>query len=434
MYKGFLFAGFFIGGMLLYAQPADCRSFLPLNRQMSQETGFVATGVKKDMQLLSYEKAWLLEDMSQTLYDYIDRYAKDASVKKSLFYRLVPFFIVLMIIFILSILAIMILIFTVKKLRYARARKRSGIWRQYRDIMMHYLNYNQEHDVPDFPGLENDFHKSILVHQLYELANAIYGKKQIKLQQLYERNNLHPYVTRRIRNGSWPIKAVYLKYLSIRPFREGAVSEFSRLTKSSNHHIRLYSQLAFISHNPDQAFAFLEGYAHTLSEWDQMNLYETMIHNSIPIPDLYQHLHSDNHSVIVFILRLIRWYYVKAREPEVLLHFIYHPDHQVRLEAYKTIVDLNIRGVEEIFRYHYLKESTAVKKVMIDYFEKNNKLSKGLYQEILELENEKEMIFYLLQSLYNQSFNSQDELRAIREESHDPSIRVMCNHIIENAY
>jgi len=165
-----------------------------------------------------------------------------------------------------------------------------------------------------------------------------------------------------------------------------------------------------------------------------MNLYETMIHNSIPIPDLYQYLHSDNISVVVFALRLIRWYYVKAREPEVLLHFIYHTDHQVRLEAYKTIVDLNIRGVEDIFRYHYLKESVAVKKVMIDYFERNKKLSKALYQEILELESDREMLFYLLQSLHNQSFNSQEELHSILKETQDPAIQAMCRHIIENAY
>lgn len=420
--------------LLIYTQPANgwihgMDEWEMASDAASMEDDLEYTGQKEDVR-----KMGLLEDMSDMVYRYINRYSDNSSVKRSLFYRLVPFFLALMVLFVLSIVSIMIVVFTVKKLRYSRTRKRSHIWNNYRDILVEYLNHNNEHDVPSFPGLDHQLHKKILIRQLYELANAIYGKKQLKLQELYERKNLHPYLTRKIRTGRWPIKAVYLKYLSIRPFREGSVKNIFRLTRSRNHQVRLYSQLAFISHHPDQAFAFLDGYDYTLSEWDQMNLYEAMIHNSIPIPDLYQYLHSDNVSVVVFALRLIRWYYVKAREPEVLLHFIHHANHQVRLEAYKTIVDLNIRGVEDIFRYHYLKESVAVKKVMIDYFERNKKLSKELYQEILELESDKEMLFYLLQSLHNQSFNSQEELHSILTETEDPAIQAMCRHIIENAY
>ena len=420
--------------LLIYAQPSSGGRWA-----MDRQHGAIEHGCMTDsLAFVDYKqdvrKMGLLEDMSERLYEYIERYSVNNSVKRSLFYRLIPFFLALMVLFVVSIVSIMIVVFTVKKLRYNRNRKQSSIWNNYRDILIEYLNYNNDEDVPNFPGLDHQLHKKILIRQLYELANAIYGKKQLKLQELYERKQLHPFLIRKIRTGWWPIRAIYLKYLSIRPFREGSIKDIARLTKSKNPQVRLYSQLAFISQNPDQAFAFLEDYNYTLSEWDQMNLYETMIHNSIPIPDLYQYLHSDNISVVVFALRLIRWYYVKARDPEVLLHFIYHPDHQVRLEAYKTIVDLNIRGVEDIFRYHYLKESVAVKKVMIDYFERNKKLSKALYQEILELESDREMLFYLLQSLHNQSFNSQEELHSILKETEDPAIQAMCRHIIENAY
>jgi len=420
--------------LVICTQPVYGGLYATDKQTLAIERSCMENTMELSRQEVDFRKMGLLDDMSERLYEYIDRFSTTTSVKRSLFYRLVPFFLALMILFVVSIISIMIVVFSVKKLRYNRTRKRSYIWNQYREILVEYLNHDDSPDLPDFPGLTNPTHKKILIHQLYELANAIYGKKQLKLQQLYEQENLHPYLTRKIRTGWWPIQSVYLKYMSIRPFREGAVGDLSRLTRSKNHQVRLYSQLAYISHHPDQAFAFLEGYPYTLSDWDQMNLYEAMIHNSIPIPDLYQYLHSENDSVVVFALRLIRWYYVKTREPEVLLYFIYHTHHRVRLEAYKTIVDLNIRGVEEIFRYHYLKESVAVKKVMIDYFERNKKLSKALYQEILELESDKEMLFYLLQSLHNQSFNSQEELHSILGETEDPAIRAMCRHIIENAY
>lgn len=379
-------------------------------------------------------RAGLFRDANQSLYQSIEHLFDEPQVKKSLFYRLVPFFLVLMVVFVISILSIAILVVIIKKLRYSHYRKRKKIWLKYRDVLVGYLTNGKDGEVPYFPGLQRNLPRRILIRQLYELANAIYGKKQLQLQHIYQGNGLHPYLTRKIRTRRWPVKAIYLKYLSVRPFREGAVNKLYKLTQSKNEHVRLYGQLAYMSHHPDQAFSFLENYRYTLTEWDQMNLYETMLHNSIPIPDLYHYLDSSNTSVVVFALRLIRWYYVKANNPEVLLHFINHIHPQVRLEAYKTIVELNIRGVEDVLRYHYLKESTAVKKVMIDYFLKNKRLTRALYQEILEVEPDKGMLFYILESLYNQNFKSQQEVHAIHDETDDESIRGMCQHIFEKAY
>jgi hypothetical protein len=328
---------------------------------------------------------------------------------------------------------IAIVIYVIKKHRYRRIRKKSRIWHQYRDLLVRYLNNHEPDLMPEFPGLKNRFHKNILIQQLYELANVIYGKKQVKLNKIYQNEQLRSYLYKKIRNGDWHIRALYLKYLSVRPFKGKTDGDIHRYTRSRNDHIRLYSQLAYMSHHPEDAFSFLEGYKYQLSEWDQMNLYETMLHNSIPIPDLYQYLDSPNHSVVIFILRLIRWYYVSPGNPEMLLRFIDHSNPQVRLEAYKSIVELNIQGVGDVFRYHYMKESPAVKKVMIDYFVRNKKLNKSWYHEILEIEHDKRMLFYLLESLYNQSFKSQQEVMDIREETKDPSIQAMCQHIIANA-
>ena len=379
-------------------------------------------------------RAALFRDANRSIYPYIEHFFDDPQIKKSLFYRLVPFFLLLMVVFVISILSIAILVVVIKKLRYSHYRKRKEIWLTYRDILVDYLTNGKDEEVPYFPGLHRNLPRKILIRQLYELANAIYGKKQLQLQQIYEGNNLHPYLTRKIRTRRWPVKAIYLKYLSVRPFREGTVKKLYELTQSKNEHVRLYGQLAYMSHHPDKAFSFLENYNYTLTDWDQMNLYETMLHNSIPIPDLYHYLGSSNNSVVVFALRLIRWYYVKAHNPEVLLYFINHTHPQVRLEAYKTIVELNVRGVEDVLRYHYLKESTAVKKVMIDYFMKNKQLTRALYQEILEVESDKGMLYYILESLYNQNFMSQQVVRAIHDETDDESIRGMCQHILEKAY
>ncbi len=375
----------------------------------------------------------LFEELNEFLNEGLRRNGRGSFRYNSLFYKLIPVFSFLMVVFIVSIVVIMILVFSVKYYRYYRYKKKKKTWALYKEILISYLNEQNETDVPYLPNLDYATNKKILIEQLYELANVIYGRKQIKLRYLYRDNNLQPYLLKKIRRGAWHIKAIYLKYLSIRPFRGEMLVNLSRFTENPNPQVRLYSQLAYISQYSDQALSFLKGYSHTLTEWDQLNLYETMINNSIPVPDLYEFLQSGNESVIVFALRLIRWYYLKSRNPEDLLRLINHSNEQIRLEAYKTIVELKVKGVDDLLRYYYLNETPAVKKVMIDYFVRKKKLRKQMYREILEIESDNKMLFYLLESFYNQSLNNQQDLKDLRDQTEYKSIRSMCHHIIENA-
>jgi len=430
--KNILYALFLIGSILL-ANQAVCNNltYYGAGKLIPEQMDSTLTDESKSDE--NPKGSGFLGKINEKLDKQIIRGSNDSFTRNSLFYKLVPVFTFLMVIFVLSIIVIMILVFSIKYYRFYQQKRKRKIWELYKEILISYLNEQNELDVPYFPGLHRDANKRILIEQLYELAYIIYGRMQIKLRYVYRDNNLQPYLLKKIRTGAWPIKALYLKYLSIRPFRGEMLINLSKLTESSNPEVRLYSQLAYISQYSDQALSFLEGYSHILTEWDQMNLYETMIHNSIPLPDLYEYLRSGNESVIVFALRLIRWYYLKSKNTEVLLRLIDHHNEQIRLETYKTIVELRIQGIDDIFRYYYLNETQAVKKVMIDYFIGKKKLRKQMYHEILEVETDNTMLFYLLESFYNQSLNNQQEVRALRDQTEDQSIRSMCHHIIENA-
>lgn len=422
-----------MGLMLFFTNQAFC-SYSTYNEIIEVNTETSDSTLKEQSKSeVNKKSTGLFGKLTEWLDERIARSSGTSFTGNSLFYKLVPFFTFLMVLFILSIISIMMLVFSIKYYRYYSQKKKRKSWELYKEILISYLNEQNELDVPYFPGLHRDANKRILIEQLYELAYIIYGRMQIKLRYVYRDNNLQPYLLKKIRTGAWPIKALYLKYLSIRPFRGEMLINLSKLTESSNPEVRLYSQLAYISQYSDQALSFLEGYSHILTEWDQMNLYETMIHNSIPLPDLYEYLRSGNESVIVFALRLIRWYYLKSKNAEVLLRLIDHHNEQIRLETYKTIVELRIQGIDDIFRYYYLNETQAVKKVMIDYFIGKKKLRKQMHHEILEVETDNTMLFYLLESFYNQSLNNQQEVRALRDQTEDQSIRSMCHHIIENA-
>ncbi|GEM_PF-1419785 len=422
---------------MIYSTPA-CHPHLSGGVTLSSTTTFMLNRPEGTADVArqqpSPKKEGLFDRIKQSIYSQIERYSKDPFVKKSLFYRFVPLFVVLMFAFIISIVTIMLVVLVVKLRRYRQNKKWQRIWHLYRHILIRYLTHNPEEEVPDFPGLNKATHKKVLIRQLYQLANDIYGRKQLKLQHVYETKKLHGFIIRKIRRGTSVERTLYLKYLSIRPFKTGPAQKLFKFVRIANPRVRLYSQLAFISQYPYQAFSFLEDYPYSLTEWEQLNLYASMLHNSIPIPELYHYLDASNPTVVIFTLRMIRWYYVMPKDRERLLQLIDHPGGQIRLEAYKTIVELNMKAVGDVFRYHYLNETTEVKKVMVDYFVKNKQLTREIYQPVLELETDPEMVFYLLEALYNQNYKSQQEVVAMRDETRDSTVYSMCQHIIENAY
>lgn len=69
---------------------------------------------------------------------------------------------------------------------------------------------------------------------------------------------------------------------------------------------------------------------------------------------------------------------------------------------------------------------------MIDYFRKNKKFNQQLLDDFIHIEKDQELLMYLLETYYNQSFNSRKHIMQLREKSADISIRYMCDTIIKN--
>ncbi len=373
-----------------------------------------------------------LKDIYQRITNLSENIRSREEIRDSPLQGFIPFFIILVLGFSIAILFMVFSFFLIKIRRYKKDKKLLYIKHQYQNLLIDYYVNQTKYNIPSFPGLKFDSRKKIIFYQLYKLGKNFYGEKQQKLRYLYENKNLHPFVIKKIRNGSWFIKALYLEYLSMLPFAKGRIKNLHKLTRSKNPHVRLYSQLTYISQYPDLAFSFLNRYPYILTDWDQLNLYNTMLHNSLMIPDLYPYLQSHNPSVIIFCLRLIRWYYLKKGKEEELLKLINHSNSQIRLETYTTLVELHIKELEEIFLFYYLNESKEIKKTMIDYFRKNKKFNQQLLDDFIHIEKDRELLMYLLETYYNQSFNSRKHIMKLREESTDESIRYMCNSIIKN--
>lgn len=413
----------------------------PLNLSSSDNSHFSYLISKPDVQkaVQSFTTSKIrdtnfLKDIYQWISDLSENIRSKEEVRDSALRGFIPFFIIFVFGFGIAIVFMVLSFFLIKIRRYKKDRKRLYIEHQYQNLLIDYFINQTKYNVPRFPGLKFDSRKQNLFFQLYKLGKNFSGKKQQKLRYLYESKNLHPFIIKKIRKGSRFVKALYLEYLSMLPFAKGKIKNLYKLTRSKNPQVRLYSQLTYINQYPDSAFSFLEGYPYILTDWDQLNLYDTMLHNSLPVPDLYPYLQSGNHSVIVFCLRLIRWYYLKKGKEEELLQLINHSNPRIRLEAYTTLVELHIKALEEIFLYYYRNESKEIKKIMIDYFSKNKKFNRQLLHEFIQIENDQELLMYLLGSYYNQSFNSRKDIIQLREMSADASIRSMCDSITENTF
>jgi len=414
---------------------------IPFNLTNSEEPHFSSLRTKHELQesVQSLPSSKIgdtnfLKDTYQWITNLSEKIRNREEIRESSLEGLIPFFIILVFGFGIAILFMVLSFFLIKIRRYKKDRKHLYIEHQYQNLLVNYYVNQTKYNLPRFPGLKLDSRKETLFYQLYKLGKNFYGKKQQKLQYLYENKNLHPFIIKKIRRSSWSVKALYLEYLSMLPFAKGKIKNISKLTKSKNPQVRLYSQLTYMTQYPELSFSFLDKYPYILTDWDQLNLYDTMLNNSLPVPDLYPYLQSENPSVIIFCLRLIRWYYLKKGKEEELLQLIYHSNPQIRLETYTTLTELHVKRLEEIFLFYYQNESKEIKKTMIDYFRKNKKFNQQLLHDFIEIENSQELLMYLLESYYNQSFNSRKHIMQLREKSADAAIRSMCASIIKNTF
>ncbi len=269
-------------------------------------------------------------------------------------------FLLLAIIAFCLITMIVILVF-VLFLRTKRTRDSKNIYALKSDYQTYLINYLYEEAdrETEFEKIQkiatNAFRKKVLIEEMIDLSINLSGEPKQILRNLYISLGLHNDSIHKAYSSQWHIKIKGFRELAFMDIHDANV-EIKKCLNSSNPILRMESQLALVRLNEEDPFHFLDYITEHFTVWEQMNVYETIIYHNLPIPDFSRWLQSENKSIIIFSLRMIKLFKQDQSIPE-LIKLIEYPDEDVRNELYITMGNFSTIEVRKALKNQFLTES-----------------------------------------------------------------------------
>lgn len=210
------------------------------------------------------------------------------------------------------------------------------------------LLFNEESDKDDEllanvrkKYLYNDESKEIMIQILLDQQRNFSGEFNERIRFFYDKLGLKKLSYNKLNSREWYTIAIGLKEFGLlgKPSLQKVVLPYT------NHRffiVRREAQLALVRMQGIKGLVFLDQLNYRLSEWQQLNLFETLTKvSSEEKPELTKYLFSTNTSVISFALKLVGFFKLMG-ENEQLLAFLDHEERDIRISAVQTIGRLEL--------------------------------------------------------------------------------------------
>ncbi|MTK52835.1 hypothetical protein [Paludibacter sp.] len=238
-------------------------------------------------------------------------------------------------------------------------RRKNKMRQKAQESIVEYLYGDSESALQQIKQLN----KQMLVEEIISLRKQITGPKTEHLQLLFYQLGLDVFVTHKIKSARWFNKLLYIdaaQWMQV----YAAFEQIQPYQYAENPHLRNVAQMACVNLDTGQAFAFLNIMDQSLPIWHQILLHKTMVRGSLPLPDFYSFLHSENASVIIFALNMIRLFSQKGPQNEII-RLVTHHDPMVRRNALRVVRDLDIYEAIPVVKQNFLGETLRVQVGMI---------------------------------------------------------------------
>jgi len=177
-------------------------------------------------------------------------------------------------------------------------------------------------------------HHGVLSNLFFQYSSNFQGDSLKTLKQFYEDCGQKKFALRVLKFGEWHEKASVLRELGMMGVSE-ALGFIKRQVESKNDIIRMQAQFALIYLEGAKGIEFLRTTKRPLSDWQQLRLIEEIESlNFAQIPNFYKLLESQNQTVVVFGLKLIR-YFDQIENQNQLLKLVEYSGIKVQTELIK---------------------------------------------------------------------------------------------------
>jgi len=237
-----------------------------------------------------------------------------------------------------------------------RARIKEELTEVYQKLILDYIDDKVLMDEKEFKKICNSrFKRNILINQIIDVGLMMPNTLLEHLTELYFRLGLNKETKRKLYSRKWHNKIKAMKELSSLQIPDYN-DEILKSINAKNSTLRMEAQIAMVRLSDEEnPFGFLEHLDHDFSVWEQITLHELIEQAEIPVPDFSKWLISDNHTVGMFCLRMMREY-KQFENIEALNNMLYHPDDKVVRFAIEVVGDLKIDGLTKNLKDIYKHE------------------------------------------------------------------------------
>lgn len=231
------------------------------------------------------------------------------------------------------------------------------------------IDYLYKPDSVIIETLKNE-KKSLVVNEMVHLHNSFIGKKVENTKCIFEALELEKFVAKNINSILWHRKVRYLKVACAMDL-VNLLPTAKKDINSSNWNVRNAAQLAALKLDKGYSFDFLAKVHRNISKWQQTQMHHLIIRESIPVEQFSQYLFTENKSVTIFCIRMMEAFNQKEHD-EKLIKLLDDEDYDIRREALKAIIKLNVSDAESFITNTYDKQSVSIKILMMQALAKFN--------------------------------------------------------------
>lgn len=272
-----------------------------------------------------------------------------------------------------SLIVLFVVILINRQLKTKKRRKIKELKQEYQEQLADFL-FNDEVESIEFKGIDSKMNRQIFIDELRFLHSNLYGEAASKLRDLYFNLDLHKDSLRKVYRKRWFLKLKGFKEVAQLDVKD-ANDYISEFVNHKNPIIRVEAQVALVKLSDENPLGFLENLKYTLSDWEMINIYDTLIYHQINIESFEPWLENQNYSVVIFALRMIMLFKHVDAMPKVK-QLLFHEHPEIRFAAVKALKPMEseeyISDLIQLFRDETYRLSEIIKQHSEN--EKNKKL------------------------------------------------------------
>ena len=338
----------------------------------------------------------------------------------------------IMLLYIILITIIPIITLGVRFVRKQSQKRQARIAETYKTAVFNYL-MDLEHPIPAIlEKRKGNVKKDIILDIIYELQRYMIGKEKQLLIDLAARLQLEDYVIDRLQHFYCYKKAYYLHRVASLSFPKISEKLLKQNLHSKNAERRLYALEALIRRHPEQIIPLLNTYRYPLTLWEQMNLYDFFTSMDKGLPDFHPLALSDNSTVAVFAIRMVRVFNQKRGSIVGYESLLQHPNPEVQGEMFRTLAEFGYTNLDSLFKDFIEKYPLQIQNNIITYLAKQTDAGAEELMRYFNANKSAEFKMHVLYCIYNFTAGGKEAIDGFISQKEDKMLHDLSNHLVTN--